>query len=62
MVRMAKTERVLVWGARGFIGRHLVHALLARGYEVAVQWPDPDDRPFLDRKRLTYEGFLLTRR
>jgi UDP-glucose 4-epimerase len=33
---MGKSERVLVWGARGFIGRHLVEALLSRGYDVAV--------------------------
>jgi len=29
-------SRVLVWGARGFIGRHLVAELLARGYTVDV--------------------------
>lgn len=29
-------ERVLVWGALGFIGSHLTEALLARGYDVAV--------------------------
>jgi UDP-glucose 4-epimerase len=28
--------RVLVWGGRGFIGRHLVAELLARGYAVDV--------------------------
>ena len=26
--------RVLVTGGSGFIGRHLIHALIARGYEV----------------------------
>jgi UDP-glucose 4-epimerase len=31
-----RAARVLVWGARGFIGRHLVSELLARGRVVAV--------------------------
>lgn len=30
------TERVLITGGAGFVGRHVAHALLARGYEVRV--------------------------
>jgi putative methyltransferase (TIGR04325 family) len=38
-----------------FFSRERLSALWrARGYEVVVHWPDPDDRPFLDGKRLTY--------
>lgn len=31
-----QNRRVLVWGARGFIGRHLVSALIAAGADVSV--------------------------
>jgi UDP-glucose 4-epimerase len=35
-VALLAPRRVLVWGARGFIGRHLVADLLERGYDVRV--------------------------
>jgi UDP-glucose 4-epimerase len=36
MDKSVTPSRALVWGARGFIGRHLVVELLARGYDVSV--------------------------
>lgn len=40
-------RRVLVTGARGFIGRHAVNCLRARGYEVhaVTSRPPPEDAP-----------------
>lgn len=35
-MREINKSRALVWGARGFIGRHLVADLLERGYDVSV--------------------------
>ena len=46
MATVLAHRRVLVWGARGFIGRHLVSHLLERGYDVRVlARPSRDERP-----------------
>lgn len=49
------TKRVLVTGATGFIGRHTVAPLLARGYEVVATTsgrPPDDDRPGVRWRRV----------
>lgn len=39
-----RPQRVLVTGATGFLGHHLVHALVERGYEVLALVRDPQSR------------------
>ena len=41
--------RILVVGGRGFVGSHVVRALIARGYRVHVFGPDMADRPVARR-------------
>ena len=47
-------ERVLVTGATGFIGSHLVDELLWKGYEVVVLIRESSDLRWLRGKRLEY--------
>lgn len=44
---MTKTDRVLVTGPTGFLGKHIVRGLLAEGFDVAVatRRPLPDPMP-----------------
>ena len=53
-------ERVLVTGATGFIGSHLVDELLWKGYEVAALVRESSDLRWLRGKRVEYlSGDLL---
>lgn len=47
-------ERVLVTGATGFIGSHLVDALLVNGYEVGVLIREKSDLRWLPGKGINY--------
>ena len=47
MEKKAKTKRALVTGSTGFVGSHLVEALIARGYEVVALVREKSNRQWL---------------
>ncbi len=55
-----KRKRVLLTGARGFVGRHLIPVLQARGYEVICASRDPE-RGRAERAGLTWRKLDVTR-
>jgi NADH dehydrogenase len=54
-----RARRLLITGASGYIGRRLVHAALARGFEVVATVRDP--RRMSEATGLTVRAFDLTR-